>query len=423
MVINKNKILIIGAGYIGSAMALHFSLRKSTVFLWDNDQRVRSHWQNGQLPFQDDDLVKAFAKVKKNKNVPLLLSDLSQNLKINDVLICVGTPSKNGQYQLDDLIESFGLAAEFLQRNGGGRIYIRSTLPPGTCRQRLLPLLSEKSYGKQPKNHINVIYFPEFLREGTALEDMQKSDFYIFGTDGVKNPKSLAAFFGVNPKKSHLTSFETAEVLKISCNAFHALKVVFANEIGRIAKASNADVDQLAELFCSDKRLNISPAYLKPGFAFGGPCLEKDTAGIISQPALKNQNFPLLANINKSNESHLSALYDQIISLCGGSDILGIIGTSFKANSKDGRNSPVTALVDKLKQSHKISVISSTDFRMPKNAKEFISTCDVLVLGSTDFQKKEVDLIIKSGKKVIDLRLSFSNSTQFAKYKNYIRLI
>jgi GDP-mannose 6-dehydrogenase len=225
-------------------------------------------------------------------------------------------------------------------------IAIRSTLLPGTITQRVIPLLTKES-GKQAGEDFGVASNPEFLREGSAINDFKTPPFTIIGEIDKRAGDMLEQLYQSIPAPIFRTDPDTACMVKYACNAFHALKVVFANEIGKLCKKAGVDGTQVMDIFCQDTSLNISSRYLKPGFAFGGSCLPKDLRALLYLARHTDIQLPMLESILTSNSLHVQSVVDVILSDPKRTKV-GIIGLTFKPGTDDLRESPIVQLVETL---------------------------------------------------------------------------
>ena len=257
-------------------------------------------------------------------------------------LICVGTPSeRNGNLGLDQLNRISGEIAALLPgRDRPLVVAVRSTVFPGTCETMVIP-----HFRDYPQ--VAVVSNPEFLREGSAVQDfLQPSMVVVGGSDphAVQEVAALYESLGVPPC---LVSLGTAEMIKYACNAFHAVKISFANEIGALCAQMRIAPHEVMETLCRDTRLNISPAYLKPGFAFGGSCLPKDLRALVYRASRLDLKLPLLEAVLPSNQQHLERAIQSVLDLPAQSKT-GVYGLAFKENTDDLRESPVVALIEHL---------------------------------------------------------------------------
>jgi len=261
-------------------------------------------------------------------------------------LLCVGTPSSaNGHLDLDQLLQTTKQIAENLKvRWGFHTIVIRSTVPPGT-NQRVTAVLEELS-GRRAGTDFAVVSNPEFLREGSAVDDYMNPPLTVIGTDHPQAVPVMEQLYAGIGNGVIVVDVHTAEMIKYVNNSFHALKVSFANEIGNICKKLGVDSHRLMEIFCLDRQLNISPAYLKPGFAYGGACLPKDLKALTTIAHDFYLDTPIINAVERSNDQHKKKALELILSK--GKTNIGILGLSFKPGTDDLRNSPTVDLIEQL---------------------------------------------------------------------------
>jgi GDP-mannose 6-dehydrogenase len=263
------------------------------------------------------------------------------------ILICVGTPgAANGSLDLRYIRRICEQIGEVLAGIEQFKIVaIRSTLLPGSMQSVVIPTLEQAS-GKRAGEHFGVCINPEFLREGTAIYDYDHPPKTVIGADDERTAAPVRAIYAKLEAPMIVTDLRTAEMVKYVDNSWHALKVTFANEMGRLAKAMSVDSRALMRLFCMDTKLNISPTYLRPGFAFGGSCLPKDVRALTYQGRLLDVETPVLASILASNHVHV----EQALTLIRGSGHrrIGLLGLSFKEGTDDLRESPIVTLAEQL---------------------------------------------------------------------------
>jgi len=216
---------------------------------------------------------------------------------------------------------------------------------PGTIHQTVIPTLEVFS-GKQAGRHFGVAINPEFLREGTSILDFNNPPFTLIGADDDQSAGTIARLYSNVPAPMITTGIKEAEMVKYACNSFHALKVTFANEIGNICKALGVDSHKVMEVFCQDKKLNLSPYYLKPGFAFGGSCLPKDLRAITYKAKEVDVEVPMLNSIMESNRRQVERAVEAVLET--GRKNVGVLGMSFKSGTDDLRESPMVSLIERL---------------------------------------------------------------------------
>jgi GDP-mannose 6-dehydrogenase len=275
-------------------------------------------------------------------------TDVDEAIAGSDVsLICVGTPSRaNGSLDIsavERVAESIGRA--LATKSGHHVVVVRSTMLPGSTEERVIPAL-ERHSGRRVGDGYSVCYNPEFLREGSSIRDFHHPPFTVIGGDDEAAAAAVAELYRATTAPVEVVKIREAEMVKYVSNAFHALKIAFANEIGLICKAEGVDSHQVMDLFCRDDKLNISKAYLRPGFAFGGSCLPKDLRALVHHSRSRDLPSPVLQAILPSNEAHIAAAYDMVRAT--GAKRIGLLGLSFKAGTDDLRESPLVTLVERL---------------------------------------------------------------------------
>jgi GDP-mannose 6-dehydrogenase len=335
-------VAVLGLGYVGCVTAACLARMGHRVIGVDPDTTKVNALAAGEAPFFEpglDELVKAQTA---NGNLRAT-SSLAEALDDADVaLICVGTPSaRNGNLSTDQL-ERVSTDIGALITAGRTKpfvVAVRSTVFPGTCEEVVMPRLSAS--GK-----ITVVSNPEFLREGSAVKDFLEPSLIVVGGIDQTAVKTVAGLYDGLPFEPCLVSLRTAELIKYACNAYHAVKVAFANEIGSLASTLAIDGREVMATVCQDKVLNISAAYLKPGFAFGGSCLPKDLRALNYRGRSMDLKLPLLDSAIPSNVEHLNRAIQSVLDAKAGK--LGVFGLAFKENTDDLRESPVVALLEHL---------------------------------------------------------------------------
>jgi GDP-mannose 6-dehydrogenase len=275
-------------------------------------------------------------------------TDVDEAVSQTDVsVISVGTPSRaNGSIALAALqrvSEEIGHA--LAKKSERHVVVVRSTVLPGTVAGVVVPTI-EVASGKRHQQSFGVCFNPEFLREGTSVQDHYHPPFTLVGHRNVADARTVAALYEKVDAEVLYTSFETAEMVKYVCNAFHALKITFANEMGILAQTLGVDSRQVMEFLCRDTKLNISPRYLRPGFAFGGSCLPKDVRALLYRARESDLELPLTRSILDSNRKQVDRVVDVVASL--GRRKVSVLGLSFKAGTDDLRESPQVALTETL---------------------------------------------------------------------------
>jgi len=338
-------ISIFGLGYVGAVSLACLARDGHNVIGVDIEPAKLDLIRRGRTPVVEEGMVELMEEVVASGRVKVT-SDVRQALAATEIsLICVGTPSapNGGQDQsaMVRLAQEVGRA--LADKSTPHVVVFRSTLVPGTVEDVLRPIVERES-GKKDGEHFHLCFQPEFLREGSSIRDYDKPPFTVVGANGQPPVDKLRALFGHLPCEFYATSIRSAEMVKYCCNNFHALKIVFANETARLCEALGVDTFEVMDLVCKDRQLNISPAYLKPGFAFGGSCLPKDLRATLHLAKLRDVELPMHAGIMPSNRQHLDHAIAKI--MASGKRRIGLIGLSFKTGTDDLRESPLVLLAE-----------------------------------------------------------------------------
>ncbi|MBV8819530.1 MAG: nucleotide sugar dehydrogenase [Acidobacteriaceae bacterium] len=328
-------------GYIGCVTAACLAKLGHRVFGVDRDAHKVDSVNMGRAPFYEpglEQLVEA-AVAAGTLTATTSLDDGLREAEI--ALVCVGTPSeRNGNLGLGQLRRVIGEIAELMPRRSKPLIVaIRSTVFPGTCEQVVIPLVASFP-------QVQVVSNPEFLREGIAVQDFEQPSLVVVGGSDATAVKQVAGIYAPLEVEPCLVSLRTAEMIKYACNAFHAVKISFANEVGALCHKLDIDAAEVMNTLCADTRLNISKAYLKPGFAFGGSCLPKDLRALTYRANHLDLNLPLLGSAMPSNDAHLRRAIEAVLDLP--SEKIGVVGLAFKENTDDLRESPVVTMLEHL---------------------------------------------------------------------------
>jgi GDP-mannose 6-dehydrogenase len=341
------KICVLGLGYVGAVSAGLLAKEGHEVIGVDPERAKVDLINEGRSPIIEKDLGEIICEqVKAGRlHASTVVEDAVRHTDI--VFVCVGTPSQpNGGIDLRYVRRVCQQIGETLATHPGAPIIVmRSTMLPGTMRDVVIPTL-EKFSGKKAGEEFGLCINPEFLREGTAVHDYYHPPKTVIGQVNKASGDVLASIYAKLPGPMIRTDIETAEMVKYADNCWHALKVGFANEIGTLAKALDVDAHRVMEIFCQDQKLNLSPYYLKPGFAFGGSCLPKDVRALLYKAKTLDVQLPILGAVLPSNQLQIERGVQAVIDK--GNRRIGILGFSFKAGTDDLRESPMVELTERL---------------------------------------------------------------------------
>ena len=418
------KISIFGLGYVGSVSAACFARDGHEVIGVDVNPLKVEIINSGKSPIVEPQLEELISKAVAEKLLRATTQP-AEGIANSDVsLVCVGTPGNvNGSLDLrhvKSVCREIGMALASHDRYHV--VVMRSTMLPGTIEKEVIPALEVFS-GKRVGKDFGVAINPEFLREGTSVQDFDNPPFTLIGADDERVSQLVGHLYSRLSAPVLTLGIKEAEMVKYACNCFHGLKVAFANEIGNICKAMKIDSHRVMEVFCQDTKLNLSPYYLKPGFAFGGSCLPKDLRAITYKAKELDVNVPLLGSILLSNHQQIERAIDLVLST--GKKNIGVLGLSFKQGTDDLRESPMVTLIERLIGKGLRLMIYDRDVEMARISganKEFIEreiphisslmhnnldavieSSEVLIIGKKDAEFRDLASRIKTGCVVIDL--------------------
>jgi GDP-mannose 6-dehydrogenase len=340
-------VSIFGLGYVGSVSAACFADAGHQVIGVDVDPKKVKLVASGRSPVIEPGLEELIAKQHQVGRLHAIADPLSAVLGTEVSFVCVGTPSSdNGSLDLTYVEAVTRQLGEALATKSGWHVIVyRSTMLPGTVEQRLVPLLEQCS-GKAAGVEFGVAVNPEFLREGTAIADFHAPARTVIGAIDSQTADTIERLYGGINAPCVRVAVAEAEICKYADNAFHALKVAFANEVGTLCRLHGIDSHPVMEVFCLDTKLNLSSYYLKPGFAFGGSCLPKDVRALLHRARSLDAATPLLEAILPSNDAQKARALEMIVR--GGRKRIGILGLSFKPATDDLRESPIVEVVERL---------------------------------------------------------------------------
>lgn len=418
------RLSVFGLGYVGCVSAACFAKEGHEVVGVDVNPTKVEIINDGRSPIVEPGMDELIAEVVAAGRLRATTA-AKEAIESSDVsLVCVGTPSApNGSLNLTyvkRVCEEIGAAIEGKSRPH--TVVIRSTMLPGTIEGVVVPTLEIYS-GKKVGRDIGICINPEFLREGSSLADFYSPPFTLIGADDEETARMVGRLYARIEAPLFVTSIKSAEMVKYACNCFHALKVSFANEIGNICKALGIDSHEVMEIFCRDTKLNLSPYYLKPGFAFGGSCLPKDLRAIMYKAKELDVEAPVLSAILPSNRLQVERAVEMVLRT--GKKRIGVLGMSFKAGTDDLRESPMVALIETLIGKGLQLAIYDKDVSLARlfgankeyiereiphisklmrnDLKEVIDEAEVVVVGNRSPEFREIEKMRRDGQKIIDL--------------------
>jgi GDP-mannose 6-dehydrogenase len=418
------KISIFGLGYVGAVSAGVLAAQGHQVIGADPNPTKVDLINRGLSPIIEKDLPELIEAAARNGRLTATTSASEAVAATEISLLCVGTPSRaNGSLDLqyiERVCEEIGQA--LAAKDTFHVVVARSTMLPGTVRELIMPTLEAKS-GKTAGRDFGVCINPEFLREGTAVNDFYHPPKTVIGETDEKSGDAIASLYENLNAPLVRTDVETAEMVKYADNVWHALKVGFANEIGNICKAQGIDSHAVMDIFCKDTKLNLSPYYLKPGFAFGGSCLPKDVRALTYKSKQLDLETPILDAIMPSNQRQIETGIRMITEL--GRKRIGILGFSFKAGTDDLRESPLVAVIEHLigkgydlkiydrnvnlaslmgaNKDYILKQIPHISALMSENIEEVTQHAEVLVIGNKAIEFTQALETINANQTIIDI--------------------
>jgi GDP-mannose 6-dehydrogenase len=418
------KIAVFGLGYVGVVSATCLARDGHTVTGVDPNSVKVDFLRRGKSPIIEPGIAELIADAVCARRLEAG-SDYAAAVAGSEVLlVCVGTPGQpNGSLDLTYVRRVVQQIGGELGRTDGYRVVvIRSTLLPGSMQSVVIPLLEEAS-GRKAGRDFGVCINPEFLREGSAIYDYDHPPKTVIGASDEHAANTVRGLYSALTAPLILTDLRTAEMLKYVDNSWHALKVTFANEIGRLSKAMGVDGRRVMQLFCLDTKLNLSNAYLRPGFAFGGSCLPKDLRALTYQGRSLDVETPVLGSILASNQLHIAHALSMIRAT--GARRLGLLGLSFKEGTDDLRESPIVTLAEQLigkgyelciydrnvslasllgaNREYILNHIPHIGRLMVDRPEQLIDSAEAIIIASTSPEAAELLLRLPAEKRVIDL--------------------
>jgi GDP-mannose 6-dehydrogenase len=342
-----SSISVFGLGYVGTVTAACLAHMGHNVMGVDLSATKVEAMEAGRSPIVEPRVGTLIGNAHTANRLHATSSSAAAVLNSEISFLCVGTPSlRNGKLDLGHIEPVCREIGKVLRKKDAFHLVVlRSTVLPGTAETIVVPALEQAS-GKKMGNDFGVCVNPEFMREGTAVADFLEPAMTIIGAADPYHSRLLREIYQWAPGRVFETSFRSAEMTKYVCNAWHAVKVCFANEVGTLARELGVDAEAVVEIFTADTKLNISPSYLKPGFAFGGSCLPKDVRALNYRAKELDLHLPLFQSIMPSNDEHLERAVEMILGT--GKKKIAMLGLSFKAATDDLRESPQVQLAKRL---------------------------------------------------------------------------
>ena len=418
------RISIFGLGYVGAVCAGCLSARGHDVIGVDISANKIDLINNGKSPIVEPGLEELLQQGLRQGRLRGTTDVAAAVLESDVSFICVGTPSKkNGDLELnyiEGVCREIGMAMR--DKNERHTVVVRSTVLPGTAKNVVLPILEDCS-GKKAGVDFGLAVNPEFLRESTAIKDYDFPPMTVIGELDKASGDLLESIYSELDAPIIRKDIEVAEMIKYTCNVWHAAKVTFANEIGNIAKAVGVDGREVMDVVCQDHKLNLSKYYMKPGFAFGGSCLPKDVRALNYRANSLDVEAPLIGSLMRSNAAQVQKAFDIIAS--HDSRKVALLGLSFKAGTDDLRESPQVELAEMLigkgfdlsiydrnveyarvhgaNKDYIESKIPHVSSLLNSDLDDVVAKADIIVLGNSDERFAQLAKQAPNGKRVVDL--------------------
>ena len=418
------KVSVFGLGYVGAVSAACFAKEGHQVIGVDVSQTKVDIINRGNSPIVEAGINELIGEMVAAGRLKAQTDSKAAVLETDLSLVCVGTPSKpNGSLNLEHVRKVCEEIGEAIKQKAVPHIVvIRSTMLPGTIENLVTPTL-EKASGKTAGEGFHVCINPEFLREGTSLKDFYAPPFTLIGADDAEVAKTIGALYQGVDAPVYVIAARSAEMVKYACNCFHGLKVAFANEIGNICKGVGIDSHEVMDVFCKDTKLNLSPYYMKPGFAFGGSCLPKDLRALVYKARELDTEVPVLSSILASNQLQISRAIDMVAKT--GKKKVGVLGFAFKAGTDDLRESPLVTMIESLiGKGYQLAIydrdvslarlvgankeyiereIPHISSLMKESVAEVLAASDVVIVGNKNDEFKAIEAQLRPGQIVLDL--------------------
>ncbi len=417
-------ISIFGLGYVGCITGACLAKAGNKIIGVDIDTNKVSIINSGRSPIVEPEIEEIIKKVVSHKQLIATTDYKSAILNSELSLVCVGTPGDSkGKINLSVIKKTcYEIGSGIKDKNEYHLVVIRSTMIPGTTEEVLIPILEESS-NKKIGQDFGICVHPEFLREGSSVYDYYNPPLILIGESNSSDGEMVAKLYPEIKADIKKTPIKIAEMTKYVSNIFHSLKVTFANEIGNLCKELEIDSHEVMNIFCADKKLNISSSYLKPGFAFGGSCLPKDLKAVLYKAKQCDLKVPLLNSILSSNQYQIEKGIDIVLQT--GKKKIGILGLSFKSGTDDLRESPMVVFAERLlgkglkikiydenvslakvfgsNKKYIEEVIPHISSLICSSINEIVEHSEVMIIGNNDKEFKKVLDLCRENQIIIDL--------------------
>jgi len=418
------RISVFGLGYVGAVSAACLAKEGNKVVGVDLSVAKVEIINSGHTPIIEAGMDELMQEAVAMGNLTATTDSKTAVLETDISIICVGTPSRsNGSLDLSHIESVCREIGTALKEKAGTHVIVaRSTMLPGTIHNTIAPTL-EAASGKKAGVDFHVCINPEFLREGKSLYDFYHPPFILIGADHPDAAEAVKDIYSNVDAPIHVTPVRTAEMVKYTCNCWHAAKVSFANEIGNVCKPLGIDSHEVMRLVCLDTKLNLSPYYMIPGFAFGGSCLPKDLRALTYKARELDVNVPMLNSLLPGNRQQIDRAVDLIAETK--TKKVGICGLSFKAGTDDLRESPMVTLVETLigrgydiaiydshvsiarlvgaNKSYIEKEIPHIDRLMRPELADVVAHAETLVIGTKTATREQLEPLLRPGQRIVDL--------------------
>ena len=420
----NSSISLFGLGYVGTVSAACFAHKGHKVVGVDVSRDKVDMLGSGKSPIVEARVSELIAEAHGAGLLTATTDPRTAVMQTDISFVCVGTPSlRTGKLDLSHIEQvSREIGAALREKKAPHTVVLRSTVLPGTSESVVIPII-ENASGQKAGVDFNVVYNPEFMREGSAVADFLQPPYTILGSRDPRHLTQVRELYKDLPCTTFETEIPVAEMVKYVSNLFHAVKVGFANEIGTLCKHLGVDTQVVTQIFTSDTKLNISPAYLSPGFAFGGSCLPKDLRAITYRAKELDLDLPVLQSLMPSNAEHIDRAIEAVLHT--GKKKVSLLGLSFKAGTDDLRESPQVQLIKRLlgegcqvriwdqdvslgrlagsNRQYIEEVIPHIGSLLSTNLEEVVKNAEVVIIGTRSADQSHLNGFLRADQVVIDL--------------------